>query len=128
MDGQAIFDRVATHLAKQGHRAFSDYGECVYLAPNGDRCAAGCLISKWQYRQKMEGHRFGDVLMNDIKWPARLLPHKDMIQSLQRVHDEPASWNNPEQMAFELAAVGAKFGISSAILGALDWSAVGSSQ
>lgn len=127
MDGQAIFDRVATHLAKQGHQARSERDGCVYLAPNGDRCAAGCLISKRLYRKKMEKQRFGRNHVT-VPWPPRLLPHKSLIQDLQAVHDEFENWCESGLLVSELASVAATFGLSSTILGTLDWSAVGSSQ
>lgn len=43
MTGQQIFDRVATHLIRQGRRSLVA-GICVYRGADGTRCAIGALI------------------------------------------------------------------------------------
>lgn len=48
---QNVFDRVWVHLNKQGMPAI-DAGACVYLAPNGNMCAVGCLLD----RSKITGY------------------------------------------------------------------------
>lgn len=132
MDAQAIFDRVATHLAKQGHRAVAR-GGCVYLASNGDRCAAGCLLDAVDYQPEMEGMVFGEPRNLDgppaeLHWPAHLVEHKVLIQRLQEVHDLCVNWSSPVNLIRALQEASDDLGLSSAIVGRLDWSAVGSSQ
>jgi len=50
---QEIFDRVACHLMAQGRRSQKSIG-CLYRAPNGDKCAIGCLISDENYSPGLE--------------------------------------------------------------------------
>lgn len=52
---QEIFDKIVTHLRAQGCRAVRETGDCAYLAPDGKRCAAGCLIPPEDYDPKFEG-------------------------------------------------------------------------
>lgn len=56
MTRREIFDRVKTHLLAQGRRATDGtIGPCMYRAPDGARCAVGCLISDEAYRPGFEG-------------------------------------------------------------------------
>lgn len=85
---QMIFDTVAEHLAKQGHRAIDHAGTCRYRYDDGAKCAAGCLLSDDEYVPEMEGRMFGTIGgRKDIEWPERLLPHRHLITELQRAHD-----------------------------------------
>ena len=43
---QEIFDKVATHLRKQGHRSFDSDGYLVSHAPNGDMDPVGVIVPK----------------------------------------------------------------------------------
>lgn len=45
MTEQQVFDRVATHLLRQGCRATNSSGFCVLINDNGCRCAVGSLVS-----------------------------------------------------------------------------------
>ena len=66
MNAQEIFDKVATHLSKQGHRAFDD-NACMYRSPNGDKCAMGCLIPDEEYNaDTMEGRGASILLVYDF--------------------------------------------------------------
>lgn len=51
MNYQATFDKVMIHLARQGKRAVKrewaetdSWETCEYFAPDGTKCAIGCLI------------------------------------------------------------------------------------
>lgn len=50
---QETFDTVARHLFKQGRRAVKGDPDgrsmCMYRAPDGSSCAAGCLIPDEEY-------------------------------------------------------------------------------
>lgn len=46
---------IIRHLRKQGRKAEGPDGKCMYRAPNGDRCAVGCIIPDEQYKPDMEG-------------------------------------------------------------------------
>lgn len=59
MDLQQIFDRVATHLLRQGVQSRAPSREagyvCMYRGDNGTSCAVGCLIKDEGYNPQMEG-------------------------------------------------------------------------
>jgi hypothetical protein len=90
MKAQEIFDTVVTHLRKQGCCAESAVGHCMYRAPNGLKCAAGCLITDNEYSLAMEGKPFFKIA------PPRLKEHTNLICDLQSVHDsiEIQNWEN----------------------------------
>ena len=75
---------------KQNRKAkgVDKYGEtyCQYLAENGDKCAVGCLISKTNYREDMEGNLIEAII--EKGWmPAHLIKHGNLLDQLQNVHD-----------------------------------------
>ena len=83
MDAQEIFDKVVAHLAKQGQRAIVTGGSCMYLAPNGDMCAVGCLIGD-AYVFDMEGKLVSE-LVSIYGLPFE--NHINMLTALQHAHD-----------------------------------------
>jgi hypothetical protein len=97
MNRQEIFDKVAVHLLTQGCKSEGkkpDGGtDCLYRGPNGEMCAAGCLISDEQYNPKMEGNSFREI--------AHELPEfmsdneaTGFVMALQLIHDcdHPDEW------------------------------------
>ncbi len=125
MTEQEIFDRVATHLLKQGRKAtelaaISHGGDsmlrCRYRTDDGLRCAVGCLIPDEVYTPAIEGVTVFEVAEKLIPTDARAvflflsalessgIDHNDgalmsLLQSLQELHDasEPEAW--PEELA-----------------------------
>lgn len=96
MNAQQIFDKVATHLIKQGKRAAikDEYGKvCMYRAPDGCKCAAGCLIPDRLYRAGMERRGVID-LSESFELPKFFSQHLGLIANLQAVHDvrRPSRW------------------------------------
>lgn len=90
MEKQQTFDTVVAHLRKQGCKAISKHGTCMYRAQSGAMCAAGCLIPDDKYISEMEGQ---SVIQGGGKRLARKcvieLGHNiDLVQSLQNVHDQ----------------------------------------
>jgi hypothetical protein len=82
---QETFDKVATHLLTQGRKAMSG-ADCCYLAPDGAKCAAGCLIPKRRYRKAFEGvavraHNVQGKLIVEL---GHDLP---LVNALQLIHD-----------------------------------------
>ena len=53
---QSVFNKVKKHLLTQNKKAQLADGACVYLAPDGCKCAVGCLIKKKYYNPDLEGH------------------------------------------------------------------------
>ena len=88
---QEVFDQVAKHLLKQGTRSIDKAnGVCVYRSDDGDKCAAGCLISKSEYRKKYEGASWKEM----IRTHGLTTSHSDLISGLQKIHDNtnPTTW------------------------------------
>ena len=83
MDAQQIFDTVVAHLNKQGHPARNVGGDCMYLAPNGDMCAVGCLLGD-TYDPQMEGGVVAE-LVSEYELPFG--QHVELLTSLQCAHD-----------------------------------------
>lgn len=100
MTKQEIFNKVYTHLMAQGRRAMqvSPYGVeyCMYRAPDGGKCAIGCLIPDEMYSERMENRPVSGML-TDFKDVGALLDRENnraFLSRLQRVHDEhqPDEW------------------------------------
>lgn len=91
MNQQEIFDKVFTHIMKQGKPALNSKGECVYRGKNGLTCAAGCLIDDEQYSPQMEGTTFvgASTIMQGIT-PEWMKEEQMFICQLQNAHDTAA--------------------------------------
>lgn len=95
---QEIFDKVVDHLLTQGARS-RYHGDCQYHAPDGRKCAIGCLIPAERYKPEVEGHSARAVA---LAWPdvfepgvaAWMLDDPRLTRDLQWVHDcqEPHHW------------------------------------
>ena len=93
MNMQEVYFKVRNHLLTQGRRA-KIYDQCRYRAPNGDKCAIGCLIPDDKYDPSMEGHLIScSPLIQDAIGASE--DHIDFLTDLQRVHDfsNPSEWN-----------------------------------
>lgn len=111
---QEMFDKVAAHLLKQNRKAISADGRsCMYRAPNGDQCAAGCLIPDDKYSPEMEGKTvFSDRVRNAIGEIALNSSGFHLLTDLQGIHDhcDPQSW--PDR----LEAAAHRFALNPAVL------------
>lgn len=89
MNRQEIFDKVVTHLYKQGKPCRNENG-CLYRDNEGNSCAIGCLISDENYNPIIESHgmfatsvqrilckEIGNITNDDI----------DFLNILQCMHD-----------------------------------------
>ena len=60
MKMQAVYNKIKKHLLTQNKQAFGigPFGvtACLYFAPDGCKCAIGCLIKKKYYNSDLEGH------------------------------------------------------------------------
>jgi hypothetical protein len=86
MTDQEIFDKVVNHLRKQGGKAVNDDGECLYRAPHGKKCAFGCLMTDEEYTGRWE-FRTARYLIDTEESLQRFAPHKELIYTLQKIHD-----------------------------------------
>lgn len=94
MTDQELYDRVKSHLLTQQARAETmPGGACRYRAPDGRRCAIGCLISDDQYQSKFEGHAVSGAkeCCKQLRRAAGISEQQlDMAESLQGIHDYTA--------------------------------------
>lgn len=82
---QQTFTLVRNHLLKQGKKALDDRG-CVYLSPDGSKCAAGCLIPEEKYDSSFERRDVPRVIIENgfSDW----FEHNPcLVVSLQYIHD-----------------------------------------
>lgn len=91
MTPQEIFDRVVTHLRKQGKKAVieNEFGDisCLYRTPDGLKCAVGCLIEDDEYDPSFEGKPIGIVCEINAIISKKLCKHLCLVCSLQFTHD-----------------------------------------
>lgn len=101
MTAQEIFDKVATHLFTQGHPAMK--GEnCLYLAPNGDKCAVGCLIEPDEYQDRFENNDVTTIIKMGAL--SEIAAHVHLLSELQVVHDNENAVYNEETSEEEMSA------------------------
>lgn len=97
---QEIFDVVSNHLLTQMKRSDkpgpTNTNNCMYLGPNGLKCAAGILIPEDQYNPEFEGKSWEDLTLNGHVQKNHVIP----ISELQNIHD----WTEPQNWKFELVA------------------------
>ena len=104
---QQTFDTVVAHLRKQGRKAANDTGTCLYRAPNGDRCAAGCLVADEDYIEEWEGNIVATfngcaplLEPNPVGQYLLDLGHDlELVYELQSIHDkhDPEDWEEKWQ-------------------------------
>jgi hypothetical protein len=89
---QDVFDQVVEHLMAQQKQCMADNRtNCAYRNSNGEKCAAGCLISDEEYRSTLfEGRGWRTHVKN------RMVPYEHcwLIGMLQSIHDNynPVDW------------------------------------
>jgi hypothetical protein len=79
---QRVFNKVVRHLLTQNKASVMGV-VCRYRGRDGLMCAAGCLIPDENYDKSMESTSWVELIKNG-EVPSN---HKDLIYSLQRVHD-----------------------------------------
>lgn len=87
---QEIFSTIAIHLLKQGEKSTGAIGECRYLAPDGCKCAAGCLIPPEDYDPMFEGASIDEKNKPVGKYFLQKFPdelQRELIRELQYMHD-----------------------------------------
>ncbi len=97
---QQLFNKVATHLLRQGKQALAPGGEgCRYRGDQGTKCAVGCLIKDEDYDYAIEGQGILVNNLNGIQASSLLefTPTDDqlnLLDKLQAIHDsaQPPEW------------------------------------
>lgn len=91
---QQTFTLVRNHLLKQGKKAIDDGGNCRYLAPDGSKCAAGCLIPDGKYDQAFERKEVPTIVRQNgfSDWFGH---NPRLVLLLQYIHDceRPSAWD-----------------------------------
>lgn len=110
MTAQEVFETVATHLLKQGGQARNEEG-CAYRAPDGSKCAAGCLIPDDLYDPSIEGKAIWALIHHHPeKIGPAILAHPCLVGDLQNLHD---SLNYPvHSWGAQLIRIGINFGLN----------------
>ena len=88
---QEVFDQAAKHLIAQGERSTEHDGTaCLYLSPDGLKCAAGCFIGDDEYTGEYEANDWA-ILIDEEVAPQI---HDALIINLQSIHDrhQPCEW------------------------------------
>ena len=101
MTAQEVFDKVVNHLRTQGKRAIDAEGYCVYRAPDGCKCAAGCLIPDADYKPEYEKHTVWNI--EHVFERLGLSEHMRLIAGLQGIHDREAFFVRKEHYFEQLA-------------------------
>ena len=112
---QEIADKVVGHMLLQNAKAeeASGTGVCLYRAPQGRACAAGCLIKDEHYSSKLEGRR---VCAEEVTEALRL-SGVDMyaygtgmfVEGLQDIHDYNRVESWPERLKALVESEGLTF-------------------
>lgn len=88
MTDQELFDKVAAHLRTQNAKAMNADCQCMYRAPDGKRCAAGCLILDEHYAPNIEGLAItGNLVWARLSASGVADAQAQLVQELQIVHD-----------------------------------------
>lgn len=88
MTKQEVFDKVVAHLRAQNRKALGGEDECVYRAPDGAKCAAGCLILDEHYSPALEGKGVDQPSVQDALRASGVPQEADwFVLELQRIHD-----------------------------------------
>lgn len=107
MTNQEAFNKIVARLM-DGMGQAADRSGCMYRAPNGLKCAVGCLIPDDEYDPRMESRKVSRLGMFNLQCLNGL--NLNMLSNAQYVHDCPDCWNgkalNHEgvQMLQEIAA------------------------
>ena len=127
-DAQQIFNKVARHLFEQGSPAkytnSEDEEHCMYRAPDGRKCAVGCLLPDGLYQQDMEDNSIETLLLDNDRWglPQWMEANQLLLQDLQCVHDQDINWGDSNTMREALREVAHKHGLSTIVLAGLGFS------
>lgn len=87
-EAQEIFNKVITHLRKQGKPA-AEGPYCRYRTEDGLKCAVGCLLPDEEYDSKYEGHIVGGLItiLPESKTRDLFKRNVDLLDDLQCLHD-----------------------------------------
>ena len=97
---QAVYNKVKKHLLAQNKRSVltSTPRDCAYLAPDGSKCAVGCLIKKKYYNTEIEGWSVASTRVETALTNSGVEVTENgmsiLLDCLRNIHDhrEPKEW------------------------------------
>jgi hypothetical protein len=107
---QEIFNKVYTHLVKQGGRSTNFKDElgrevCAYRGADGSMCAVGCLIPEKFYSKSLEGSTVNSFTVTRVLQRAGVMDEfcrqSTFLYDLQVAHDT-CYLNNKEDFVTEI--------------------------
>jgi len=90
MTEQGVFDKIASHLMKQGTKCIDRDGACNYRNGFGQACAAGCLLTDEEATNSNAAWR--------QQCPEDLVFCVSMVIETQNMHDCEAEWDWPRRL------------------------------
>ncbi len=113
MSKQKIFEKVITHLIKQGVRSVSPDIGCLYRGPNGTKCAIGCLLTDKIYSSDMESNNVSG-LISDFRnmLPKYIVENEEFLSELQHLHDDYHNWGKNGLKRLAIKGVANSFNLS----------------
>lgn len=90
MTEQEIFDTASKGMLKQGCRSLAPgfpHHTCVYRGDNNTKCAVGFILTDKEVTEEVEAIGAVRDLYEANLLPERLIPYKDLLSDLQRIHD-----------------------------------------
>lgn len=94
MERQEVFDKVATHLIKQGEACTEPHKgsvipTCLYRNSKGQKCAAGALILDEHYSEDLETNLVTETIVEQALIASGVNPDDlELVERLQSIHDE----------------------------------------
>lgn len=93
---QEVFDYIVNHLLTQNAKSQDD-GTCLYLNPEGLKCAAGCLIADNDTTAKIIRNNNNDDSWDELIYENLVThEHRNLIAAMQVIHDNvmnvPSDW------------------------------------
>lgn len=109
---QSLFETVARHLFSQGRKAMEGQS-CRYRTEDGLMCAVGCVLPDELYSEELEGST-APILFDVLPEFSKMFTpvQKNLLTSLQWVHDDEANWDTSETLMKALIGTGASYGLS----------------
>ena len=111
LSNQEILNRVTVHLYRQGKQAkkpMEDGGNfCLYRAPDGSKCAVGCLIPDELYDPSFENNSADFFFYSEpeVGTAMNINIHDKMslrlLNRLQSIHDNSQNWQNFNNSSYD---------------------------
>lgn len=94
MKKKEVFIKMAEHLLNQGSKSTENgnfSSDCLYRAPNGNKCAVGALINDEYYEEGLEGKTIDDKIVQQAVSASLESPLTkediDLLVDMQEAHD-----------------------------------------